>query len=165
MLSSALLLQALSFCTLAKDIRYVKPDNSLAMNCPGKPCHTLSEFSANSHTTGSIFAFMNGNHSLHFIMRFISVSDITLRGVDDTFIGRILLTNNGSLVCNTVSNFYIEGLTFILCKYQCSLNKLDASLYFLDSNEVIAHFKGMVIDYCEICIFRKIKHHSSEMPL
>ena len=75
MWSSALLLQALLLCTLARDIRYVKPDNSSAKNCPGKPCHTLSEFSANSYryvTTGSIFAFMNGNHSLHTAISFIN---------------------------------------------------------------------------------------------
>ncbi len=133
MWSAALLLQALLFCTLAKDIRYVKPDNSSAESCPGKPCLTLSEFSANSHryvTTGSIFALMNGNHSVHTIMRFISVSDITLRGVEDNFVGRILLTNNGSIVCYNVSNFHIEGLTFILFKYQRLLNKLDGLLIF-----------------------------------
>ncbi len=167
MWSSALLLQALLLCTLAKDIRYVKPDNSSAENCPGKPCLTLSEFSANSHryvTTGSIFTFMNGNHSLHTIMRFISVSDITLRGVEDNFVGRILLTNNGSLVCNNVSNFHIEGLTFILCKYE-PLLQLDGSLNFLNSNRVIminSTIQGNCIDCCEI---RKIKHHSFELPI
>ncbi len=142
MWSSALLLQAILFCTHAhaEDMRYVKPDNSSAINCPGKPCHTLSEFSENSDryaTTGSIFTFMNGNHSLHTKMWFLNVSDITLRGVDNNFVGKILLINNGSIGCYNVSNFHIEGLTFIFCKYQPLLEPVGGSLNFIISNKII----------------------------
>lgn len=54
------------FGTAESVYQYVKPDSS-AFDCPSQPCLTLDQYIRESDkyfTTGSVFEFLPGNHSL-----------------------------------------------------------------------------------------------------
>jgi predicted outer membrane repeat protein len=119
---------------LAQDY-YVKPDNSTSI-CPGVPCLTLGQVTDRYFTTGSTFLFLSGNHSLQTELRLTGINDITLKGLtlgNGSFAATIILGKRAAIVCHNASNFRIEGLTFILCKYRC---EKESFLRFLSSDRV-----------------------------
>lgn len=129
-------LQVLMLCASAQVFRYVKPDISSALTCPGQPCFTLGQFAGmqDEHfTIGSTFVFLAGNYSLQTVLRLAGVSDITLRGDGNGSTASVYLGNDATIICDNVTNVRIEGLQFILCKYQC---KHESVLHFIDSGEV-----------------------------
>ena len=119
----------------AHDVYYVMSD-APSETCPVQPCLTLSELMEMDRyfITGSTFVFLAGNHSLNTSLGLADVSDLTLRGDWVNSTASIFLGQNTTLVCENVSNFHIEGLTFILCKYAC---KIESVLLFLNSNKII----------------------------
>lgn len=129
-------IQVLVLGISAQDFRYVKPNTSSPVNCPGQPCYALDHYTKQTDryfTNGSTFAFLAGNHSLQTVLSLTAISDITMRG--NSFAVRIFLGKKAGIVCRNVSDFYIEGLTFVLCEYKCqvALNVL-YSIHIVISN-------------------------------
>ena len=118
------------------NVRYVMPSSSSpAFICPGQPCLTLGQFTEMADryfTTGSTFAFLAGNHSLHTALSLTNVSNMILRG-DQT--ANILVERNHTIQCENVSNIQIQGLNFVLCNFAC---KQESALYFTDSQVTIS---------------------------
>jgi predicted outer membrane repeat protein len=81
-------------------------------------------------TTGSVFEFLAGNHSVNSLLTLSNVSDIVLTGNAST---TLLLGENATIRCNNVSGFHIKGLVFMLCRHQC---KEDSALQILNSGLV-----------------------------
>ncbi len=127
-----LVVQVLVLHTLARDTRYVKPDNSSAVICPGQPCLTLGEFTEMADryfTTGSTFVFSSGNHSLQTVLSLANLFDITLRGDVNKSPASIFLGRNASIIlCHNVGNFHVEGITFIHKEF---------ALQFLNSRHIM----------------------------
>lgn len=67
------------------------------------------------------------------MLKFINVSEITLRGTTNTSSARISLGQNGTILCNNVSNFHIDGIIFTLCKFQCNE---ESALKFVRSSQI-----------------------------
>lgn len=124
-------------CIIAQDFYYVKPHSSLSANCPSQPCLTLGQFTVSVEryfTTGSMFVFLPGNHSIESTLSLGNISDLTLRGVgNSSTASRIFLGSEVSVVFYEADSVHIEGLTFILCKNQCP--ELSA-LQFINSSHI-----------------------------
>ena len=130
-------------CILAQDVYYIKPDNSSTAICPGQPCLTLGQLKnmEDHFITGSTFVFLAGNHSLQAELKFNNISDVTLRGP-----GRIYFGKNAIIACHSINNLLVEGITFVLCKYQCSfqsaLEILTSGQVTISQNEFIGNANG-----------------------
>lgn len=124
-----LLLQVFMICNTVsvQGFCYVKPNFSSA-TCPGEPCLTLDQYAEMTKeyfTSGSTFVFLPGNHSLRTELSLTNISDIHFRGIENSSnSSSILLRNNGSISSNNITYFIIEGLTFVLCRYQCNVKSV-----------------------------------------
>ena len=95
--------------TLTQTVHYVKPDDSISLNCPGQPCLTLDQYTqqaATYFTTGSTFLFLPGNHTLRTTINLTDISDVVFRGM-----GSIIHGNGGNISCIGVINLTIDELT------------------------------------------------------
>ena len=133
-----LLIQVFMVCNTAsvQGYRYVKP-NYLSAMCPGQPCLTLDQYAEMAKkyfTSGSTFVFLSGDHSLHTALNLTNIADIHFRGIENSSnSSSILLGNNGSISCNNINYFTIEGLSFVLCRNQCIAK---SALWFVDSGHI-----------------------------
>ncbi len=97
-------------------IYYVKPDigASPPVKCPGQPCLTLTQYmNTYAETTGSIFVFLTGNHSLESRIRLFDGSDIIFMKEPhggDVFIN---CRDRADIVVNNVTRLSIIGLQFV----------------------------------------------------
>lgn len=138
-----LLSQVLMLCISAHDLHYVNVNNSSADVCPVRPCFTLGQLADMTDryfTAGSTFLFLSGNHSLQAMISLTNVSDIILRSWENgnSSSAIVYLVKNAAIVCNNVSNFHIEGLTFILCKYHCKVG--GSALQFMNSAQIMISY-------------------------
>lgn len=118
------------------EYRYVTPNSPSDIICPGLPCLSLGQYvelTERYFTTGSTFVFLPGNHSLESVLSLENVSDVTMRGVGSGSTARIFLGRQVTIFCDEVQNIRIEGLTFILCSYQC----ISSAMQILDSAEIV----------------------------
>ena len=108
-------IQILVLDVSAQNIQYVKPNNSLPLNCPSQPCLTLGQYvkeSSRYFTSGSTFIFLPGNHSLETTVHLTDISNMTLRGTENNI--NILYMNEVTIRCISVTNLIIEQLIFVL---------------------------------------------------
>ena len=89
-------------------------------------------------TTASRFVFSSGNHGLYAALNLTNVSDMILSGNRDGSSASIHLGRNGTILCNNVSRFRIEQLTFVVrqdhYKYMAVLHLLDSSQITVSSS-------------------------------
>lgn len=131
LLAFMLLLFSLS---TAEDVQYIKPSTS--GDCPGQLCLTLDQYIQNSSkffTTGSVFEFLSGNHSLGTSLNITAVSNISLRATEGS---RAIVTCNDEVTVNNVTSLNIKGITFIL-NLTLQEGKLLSAFIFTNSQEVI----------------------------
>ena len=105
-----ILLTMLTPLTLAQ---YVKPDDSISLNCPGQPCLTLDQYTqqaATYFTTGSTFLFLPGNHTLWTTINLADISDVAFRGMEEQS-SNITTIHGNSITFTGVINLTIDGLT------------------------------------------------------
>ncbi len=129
--------QILLLVSSTQHSRYVKPSNSY-LSCPYQPCLTLDQYTQQAEkyfTTGAIFQFLAGNHSLQNSVKIENVSEITLKRKDTNNVVIIIFKNELSILCENVTNlnvhsFYIQTTTqtkicqvsaFVTVKKFCSL--------------------------------------------
>ena len=100
----------------AEDICYVKPANSSQV-CPGDPCLTLGQYAnetAMYFTTGSVFVFIQGNHTLDEPLCIEHVSNVTMKRLNINDIVSILCIRNSGIEGYNITNMFIEGLEFVI---------------------------------------------------
>ena len=122
--------------TSSSPIRYVRPNISSALSCPGLPCLMLDQYAqqtARYFTSGSIFVVLAGNHSLSSAINLTNISNITIKGE----LGNCLVIMSGDIRCQRVKNFTIEGLKFLLS--HGAVNKEESAL-------VVIYCTGIVIN-------------------
>lgn len=111
-------------------IRYVRPNYSSPLSCPGQLCLTLDQYTQQTpqyFTTGSIFVVLSGNHSLSSTVSLTNISNITIRGeLSDS-----LVIVSGEIRCQRVANLTIEGLKFLFS--HDVVNKEESVLVFIRS--------------------------------
>ena len=112
---------------------YVSPSASLD-GCPTQPCLTLDQYireHSEYFTTGSLFAFLPGNHSLTASLNLTDVSNIMFKcAVNDSH--PVIMCNVALNIVN-VTNMTITGLTFLVNLTQ---NLFTAALVFTNSDEI-----------------------------
>ena len=110
--SSSLIISLILWSTSALHERYVKPDNSSFLSCPGQLCLTLDQYTqqaATYFTTGSTFLFLPGNHTLQTTINLTDICDLKFKinaEQDSTIHGK-----GGKILCMGVINLTIDGLT------------------------------------------------------
>lgn len=100
----------------AQDVHYVKPNN-MSINSSSQPCLTLDQYAqqpATYFTPGSTFVFLAGYHSLQATVNITSTSNITFKAETDDSSIKIACINEVTILCDTVNNLTLQGLTFIL---------------------------------------------------
>ena len=108
-----ILLTMLTPLTLTQTVQYVKPDDSISLNCPGQPCLTLDQYThqaATYFTTGSTFLFLPGNHTLWTTINLADISDVAFRGMEEQS-SNITTIHGNSITITGVINLTIDGLT------------------------------------------------------
>ena len=133
---SLLLSLLLSPSTSLSQIHYVKPNNSF-MNCYNQPCLTLDQYVKERDryfTNGSTFIFLAGNHSVHTQVDLINVDHINLQAEENGSDINIMCTNAVTFRCENVTDFHINGLTFLL--HFSSRHNLATALSLLSSKDV-----------------------------
>ena len=97
-------------------IHYVKPNDSPPASCPGHPCHTLNQYTqqtTTAFTAGSTFVFLAGDHTIQEKIHITNVSEVILKGEGVDAEATITVSMHGVfLLCEMVTNMYIEGLKF-----------------------------------------------------
>ena len=97
-------------------IHYVKPNDSPPASCPGHPCHTLNQYTqqtTTAFTAGSTFVFLAGDHAIQEKIHITNVSEVILKGEGVDAEATITVSMHGVfLLCEMVTNMYIEGLKF-----------------------------------------------------
>ena len=111
--STSLIISLILWSTSALHERYVKPDNSSSLSCPGQPCLTLDQYTqlaATYFTTGSTFLFLPGNHTLQTTINLTEgISDLKFKRSEEK--GSTIYGNRGEILCMGVINLTIDGLT------------------------------------------------------
>jgi predicted outer membrane repeat protein len=127
---------------MAREVFYIKPGIFSLPACRDLLCLSLDDVASGSYnvTEGSTFEILSGNHSLNTMLSFTNVSDISLNGVSYG-LSTIFLQENGTIQCENVSNFSIEGLKFVLCKELC---RGESALKFINSRVSLSdsYFQG-----------------------
>ena len=122
--------------TLAQTVHYVKPDDSISLNCPGQPCLTLDQYTqqaATYFTTGSTFLFLPGNHTLWTTINLTDISDVVFRGIEEQS-SNITTIHGNSILCTGVINLTIDGLTLKTTNLQVVRSEsLISNSIFLDN--------------------------------
>ena len=90
--------------------------------CPGKPCHTLSQYVAdqyfNNITAKSTMEFLPGNHILEHTISLKHLTWVTLHGDSSSLpeiTSRIVCTWPAGFVFAAITEVYINSLAFISC--------------------------------------------------
>lgn len=109
------LMSVVSVSTL--HVRYVKPNYTSPLGCPGQPCLTLDQYAqqaAKYFNTGSIFVFLAGDHSLRTTVNLTNVSNLTFEGnySDDGI--RVICNDRASFLFDKSKTIIIRDLTFLL---------------------------------------------------
>lgn len=134
-MQSATSLLILLFLGTVEGIQYVRPNASLE-DCPSEPqCLTLDQYIQNSSqyfTTGAIFVFLPGNHSLNTSLNITTVSNISFRGAE-TFPLAIIVCTEVVNVSN-VTGLDINGITFIL---HLTGRPLTSAFVFIISQDIV----------------------------
>ena len=106
-----LILMLAAFCDSADDVRYVRPNDSSPLVCPGQVCLTLQQYTEwkTAFSDGSTFVFLAGSHTLEKPIILRNVSNITFQGV---FNATVLCREE--IVCENITNFVVSGLNFRL---------------------------------------------------
>ena len=116
-----LFIQMLFLGTLVQSTNYVKIDDSSQHDCPKRePCLTFNGYINESKSyfiTGSTFVFLPGNHSQqnsfdNHIINISDISDMIWKG-NESKSNNVIIISNGSFHFYNVTNFTIEGLSFI----------------------------------------------------
>lgn len=119
--------------SMCESVLYVKPSDSTV--CLFQPCHTLQQYTQQLDrffTTGTTFVFFTGNHSLLTTISLSNVANITFRGLGTV---SVLHGQEGSIICNNVKNFIIEGMTFVfqsrdfLTTFNCNQVKISNTIF------------------------------------
>ena len=114
--------------------QYITPDSS-GSGCPSWPCLTLEQYIRESDkffTTGSMFEFLPGNHSLQTPLNITDVSDVSFHGIAS----RVTVIAKAEVTVINCTRVHVSGLTFIL--YFNQKNKTSQSVFsFYDSREVV----------------------------
>ena len=95
-------------------VRYVKPDNftMASLSCPGQPCLTLDQYTQQYFSTGSIFLFLLGNHTLLTTIKLTGISDIEFRSMEYQSSAITIIHGNGGIISFSKGiNLKINGLT------------------------------------------------------
>lgn len=121
--SFALLLYTSLFATFTAipNIYYVLSSETDYSDCPDVECLTLDQYVQESgayFTTGSIFIFMVGNHSLETELELYGVSNILLRGIGTEPNTNIVCKLAHAIVFSNTFNINLTGLTFLLHSYE-----------------------------------------------
>ena len=109
-----LLLVLLQLIALSQQqsIYYVKPDFSSL--CPGQPCHTVQYYASQGmdyFASGATFIFLSGSHNIYSAILLHNVSDVAFIG--DSTVRLLYMSPDAAISCKNVTNFRIEGVTFI----------------------------------------------------
>ena len=132
----ATILISILVLTSSSPVRYVRPNYSSPLSCPGQLCLTLDQYAQQStqyFTTGSVFVVLPGNHSLSSTINLANISNITVRGE----LSDCLVIVSRDIRCHGVTNFTIEGLKFL--HSHGAVNKEESAL-------VVTHSAGIVIN-------------------
>lgn len=106
---------ALAVCASAGRVRYVKPDASSLLSCPGQPCFTLDQYTQQrAFTTGATFVFLSGNHAPQNPIVLRNSYNITFVGKDTVSSATITCKHRVSITCENVSDLTITRLIFLL---------------------------------------------------
>ena len=136
------------------NVHYVKSDDSSPLSCPGQPCLTLDQYNQTYFTKGSTFVFLAGNHTMNTTVVLTSISEITIRGENNSQVNIIF---NGILLQN-VSHLSIEGLVFLSGNTTIGT----VALKIIDSNGVCIHNVGFLGSYSISKSFRGLHITSSD---
>lgn len=124
-------------CSSTQNIHYVKPSNS--SSCPFQQCLTLDQYTQQQSryfTSGSIFIFLAGNHSVQNTTTITGRSNITLRGENGSVSNvTIICKDEVTLLCESVTDLTIEGLTFIV--HSNSISHTSSALRFYSSEGIL----------------------------
>lgn len=102
----------------AQQVRYVRPENTSPLSCPGQPCFTLYQYiypnePADYFTTGSTFEFLGGNHSLDFPVSLANVSDLAFRGRASNIGVNFICGDGVTIWFSNVTRLSIDGMRFV----------------------------------------------------
>lgn len=114
-LSFPFLILVVVFSASAQNVHYVKPIYSSFLSCPGEPCLTLDQYifpqdPITYFTTGSVFVFLAGNHSLDTTVSLENVSNITFIGDHGA---NIVCGNGVTVIFENTANLTIVGIRFV----------------------------------------------------
>ena len=164
-LQASILIVILLVRSASAHVYYVKLDNYISQSCPGQPCLTLDQYTRQTptyFTTGSIFLFLPGNHTLWTTINLTDISDVVFRGLEEQSSDiTIIHGNGGNISCAGVINLTFDGLTLKTANLQVVRSKgvllsdsiiLDNDVSALNcSNSTItvnnSHFEGNKGDY------------------
>ena len=136
--TSLLLLRvlALQACVSATAKMYYVNSGSNG-SCPDQPCLTMDQYvehaSDEYFTSGSTFMFLPGNHSLQSSIILSHISNITLRGMENSSATVIITTPQNALRFKNVSDLNLQWLAFDLSGYQQHIQG-----YALEMNDSIS---------------------------
>ena len=125
---------------------YVNPNEldaeGASVNCSYSPCLTLEQY-AQQHetyfTTGSIFVFLPGNHSLQDTVNLTGIANVTLMGDSMNETDIIIICRSPLFSFESVTNLSIRDLRFVSYGSRCL-----SILYFRNSSAEVsgANFQG-----------------------
>ena len=114
-----LVLVASTASTQQVEIRYVRPNISSPLVCPGQPCLTLDQYTHQTSvyfTSLSTFVFLAGNHTVSNAIKIRNISGIPLTGETDSDVNILMWHSNGVFIrCVNVIKIKIVDLKFELC--------------------------------------------------
>ena len=120
---SVLLLLLLTSCS-GRITYFVTPAPDVP--CPGKPCHTLSEYVAGKYftvNTCTTMEFLPGNHSLEQTVSVTNLTWLTLHGDSSSLpevTSRIICTWPAGFIFKNVTELHISALGFLSCGHNDS---------------------------------------------
>lgn len=97
-----------------ESIQYVRPNATPPEACPSQPCLTLDQYIQNTtryFTTGAMFVFLPGNHSLETLLNITSASNITFTS-ESSSIAIVACTER--VTVHNVTNLNIKGMQFLV---------------------------------------------------
>lgn len=104
--------------TKQQHVHYVIPSDSQPQDCPHQPCLSINQYMERADmyfTTRATFLFLAGNYSLQATtIHLVNISDVTLAGKEDESDAIIHYGNSNGILCENMTNFQIQKLTFVL---------------------------------------------------
>ena len=127
MVGQFLLLFILLTSCSAQSVYYVTPTPDTP--CPGKPCHTLSEYVAGKYfsnlpvNTTVTMEFLPGNHTLESTISVANLTRLTLHGNSSSLpeiTSRIVCSWPAGFIFTNITELHISALAFISCGHDDS---------------------------------------------